>query len=345
MNSYTFLKTDDGSTGLFDNLVGDIYHSKSGAKLEAFQKFVEPVLYIKKNKINVLDICFGIGYNSKTLIEYSKLKYINIDALDLNFNLIALTPLINDGINNKFIKLKFLEKVLYKFESINDYNEFIKPQITTSNFSFFDENMLDFIKFLSNLPYKNIINFKNNSYLHNIYYSYMSSRNIELDSNNQIREFDINFHLGDARKTIKDLNIKYDVIFLDGFSPQKSPLLWTINFIQEVKEHMSCDSILTSYSKSTPFRNTLKQLGFYVGKTFINNIDMGTVASLNKNNIINPLSDHDIELLNTRSGIPYRDNQFMNLSAEEISKNRDTEQKNSSLLSQTQFLKNYKNSI
>lgn len=345
MMDYTFIKTDDGSVGLFDNLVNDIYHSKSGAKKEAFQKFVEPILNLNKEKINVLDICFGIGYNSKTLIECSKYNYINIDALDLNFNLIALSPFIKDGIYNQFIKLQLLKNLLNKFQGINEYVNCLKSQIDISNFSFFDKNMLDFMEFLSNLPYKNIVELQNNSNLHNIYYNYITERHSEKVFCNNNINFDINFHIGDARKTLKNLNDKYDVIFLDGFSPQKSPLLWTINFIQEIKLHMHADSILTSYSKSTPFRNTLKQLGFYVGKTFIDNVDMGTVASLNNANIINQLSEYDLLLLNTRSGIPYRDNEFMNLSVEEIIKNRDFEQKNSTLLSQTQFLKKYKNSL
>lgn len=340
MQDYIFYKTDDGSIGLFDNLVCDIYHSKSGAKKEAFQKFVEPALNIKKESINILDICFGIGYNSKTLIEYSKYNYINIDALDLNFNLVALSPLIKDGINNNFMKLELLKIVLDKFKSVNEYLDFINLQIHASNFSFYDENIVKFIEFLSKSPYKNIVQAKNNLNLHNIYYEYISQRCNECNISTINKYFDINFHIGDARKTIKNLNTKYDVIFLDGFSPQKSPLLWTINFIQEIKKHMNEDSILTSYSKSTPFRNTLKQLGFYVGKTFIDNIDMGTVASFNKDNIINQLSEYDFQLLNTRSGIPYRDNEFLNLSADEIIKNRSYEQKTSLLMSQTQFLKN-----
>ena len=82
-------------------------------------------------------------------------------------------------------------------------------------------------------------------------------------------------------------------------------------------------------------------MGFYVGKTFIDNIDMGSVFSLNKNNIQSPLTEYDLNLLCTTSGIPYRDPNF-NLPAQEIIKNRELEQKNSNLISHTQFLKNNK---
>ena len=59
--------TDDGSVGLYSDEVNDIYHSQFGALSEAYEKFILPAKideFIKNNnKIKVLDICFGIGYN------------------------------------------------------------------------------------------------------------------------------------------------------------------------------------------------------------------------------------------------------------------------------------------
>ena len=68
---------------------------------------------------------------------------------------------------------------------------------------------------------------------------------------------------------------------------------------------------------------------------------MGTVASFNKNNILNPLSEYDFELLKTRSGITYKD-PTLSLSSLQILQNRELEQKNSNLISHTQFLKKTK---
>ena len=66
--------TEDGSVGLYSKEVDDIYHSSFGALSEAYEKFIFPSKlneFIKSNnKIKVLDICFGIGYNSKAFLNF-----------------------------------------------------------------------------------------------------------------------------------------------------------------------------------------------------------------------------------------------------------------------------------
>jgi len=47
-NIKTFL-TQDGSIGLYDTELDEIFHSKYGAKKEAFEKFIEPVLAYEIN--------------------------------------------------------------------------------------------------------------------------------------------------------------------------------------------------------------------------------------------------------------------------------------------------------
>jgi len=39
--------------------------------------------------------------------------------------------------------------------------------------------------------------------------------------------YEIKLILGDATKTIKEINEKFDVVFLDPFSPKKNKELWT----------------------------------------------------------------------------------------------------------------------
>ena len=74
MRGYEPYYTEDGSIGLYSHADKDVYHSKFGALTEAWEKFVLPsgiddILNIKQN-INVLDICYGIGYNTKALMSY-----------------------------------------------------------------------------------------------------------------------------------------------------------------------------------------------------------------------------------------------------------------------------------
>ncbi|AFY79377.1 MAG: hypothetical protein IGR93_08510 [Hydrococcus sp. C42_A2020_068] len=65
--------TADGSFTFFSNEFGETFHSSCGAKQEAERKFVEPCQLREKAKANnslkLLDICYGLGYNSAAALE------------------------------------------------------------------------------------------------------------------------------------------------------------------------------------------------------------------------------------------------------------------------------------
>ena len=79
--------TNDGSVGLYSPEADDIYHSTYGALTEAYEKFIIPANlheFLKKNsEIKVLDICFGIGYNTKSFLNYI-LEFIYTEAIATN---------------------------------------------------------------------------------------------------------------------------------------------------------------------------------------------------------------------------------------------------------------------
>lgn len=345
MINFNFLETNDGSIGLYDNNVNDIYHSKTGALTEAKQKFIEPLFNCKellnKSDLNILDICYGVGYNSKALTAILSGHNFCIDCLEINKTLIALSPFINDGIENDLLKIKLLLFILKTYNSIDDYINLIENIQKYQNKIYFNQNMLNLLNFIKKEGYISTPQEINLGFLHNIYYRYISNSMNNDPKQLLNNDFYFKFHINDARKSIKDLTKTYDVVFYDGFSPQKDPTLWTIDFISQIKNKIHDNSVILTYSKSTAIRKTFLSLGFYVGKTFINGVDMGSIFSLNKNNIKSPLTQYDLNLLSTTSGIPYRDPNF-NLSAQEIIKNRELEQKNSNLISHTQFLKNNK---
>jgi tRNA U34 5-methylaminomethyl-2-thiouridine-forming methyltransferase MnmC len=65
--------TNDGSVGLYSPDFDDIYHSSTGALTEAYEKFIMPINMdeiLKKDSIKILDICYGIGYNSKSFLNF-----------------------------------------------------------------------------------------------------------------------------------------------------------------------------------------------------------------------------------------------------------------------------------
>lgn len=337
-NEFNFVMTDDMSVGLYNNKVKDIYHSKSGAYLEACEKFVKPLIdinYFKsKNAFSVLDICYGIGYNSKALLNNITNKYFSIDSLDTDRTLVTLSPLVKDSIDNIDLKLFILESVLKSYNNFDEYYTEIYPYLNESYFQFFDTPILNLLSLIQKQGYNLSYQSNSSGFLHNIYYRYISNQlKQDFKSTNNL-----NFYINDARISLKTIDKKYDIVFLDAFSPQKDPTLWTIDFLSLISKHLDDNSVILSYSKSTPFRSALLELGFNVGKTFINEIDMGTIASKNKSNIQNPLSDYDIKLINTKSGITYKDTN-LSLQPTEILLNRELEQKLSNRISHTKFLK------
>lgn len=74
MRDYEFYYTQDGSIGLYSYVNEDVYHSKYGALTEAWEKFILPSgldkLINTKENINILDVCYGVGYNTKALMSY-----------------------------------------------------------------------------------------------------------------------------------------------------------------------------------------------------------------------------------------------------------------------------------
>lgn len=65
--------TKDGSYTFYSQEFAEAFHSVFGAKQEAETKYVEPCkireLAAQKAKIHLLDVCYGLGYNSAAALE------------------------------------------------------------------------------------------------------------------------------------------------------------------------------------------------------------------------------------------------------------------------------------
>ena len=65
--------TQDGSFTFFSEEFGEAFHSKQGAKAEAFQKFAAATQLTEKalsaSPLRLLDVCYGLGYNTAAAIE------------------------------------------------------------------------------------------------------------------------------------------------------------------------------------------------------------------------------------------------------------------------------------
>ena len=64
--------TADHSETFMNEVVGESYHSQTGAVEEALKKYALPCNIkelAKTGKIRILDVCFGMGYNSAMAIS------------------------------------------------------------------------------------------------------------------------------------------------------------------------------------------------------------------------------------------------------------------------------------
>lgn len=183
--------TDDGSITFRNEKYDECYHSKSGAIEEAFEKFAKPCKI--KDGIKILDVCFGMGYNTLAAISLADVEVVGLE---------------ND------------KKILEEIENI-EVDKKLK------------ENYEKIKQAAKNLQYN-------------------------------CDKIKIKIILGDARETIKAINEKFDVVFLDPFSPQKCPELWTYEFFAEIAKRMKNGAVLTTYSYARLVRENLRKAGFRV---------------------------------------------------------------------------------
>ncbi|QHG90433.1 hypothetical protein CVO_00665 [Sulfurimonas sp. CVO] len=74
-------KSADGSYTAYSKEYNEHYHStKDGALNESLFKHVEPAFKLKKmlKEVNILDICFGLGFNTLATIYYCKKNALNL---------------------------------------------------------------------------------------------------------------------------------------------------------------------------------------------------------------------------------------------------------------------------
>lgn len=395
---YPFI-TNDGSVGLYSADFDDIYHSVTGAYSEAWEKFTLNASlsdYINNKTIKVLDLCYGIGYNTKSLLQnffeiqkinnigklYTETIYsdnilqenrqvrdikISVDAVDLDKNLMCMAPLFKifkraelkkQKIPNNRIKKYFADKIYqkYKYEKFIDYL-ILMLLVKSDNFKtelsniaqgksnqeicrYFSPAKMAFIRFLLSERHSDTHMRRLSSFVHNIYYHHISSCYKKALKAFNDGKVDIRFINDDARNFVKSSDRTYDLIFLDGFTTNKCPCLWTYDFFKELYDHLSPNGKLITYSNAAHVRNSMLAVGFNVGKIYNANEGKytGTIAVKNKSFIKHELTESDLRLVKSRAGVMYRD-ENLNAPNEVILNRREAEVKNSHLLSSSQAAK------
>lgn len=227
--TFRIIETKDGSKGLYNIELEEVYHSFLGAQTEAIQKFVNPVKKLDYKPLSILDICYGVGYNTKTAL----LELKNIESIDC----------------------VEIDKKLVEFSFNFEFNDKINKTIEK--------------------------NYKNPDF--------------------------ITFYIDDIRKVVKKLDKKYDIIFYDGFAPYKDSCLWSEELIFEVSKLLKKQGLITTYNHSKPVLNAFFKAKMNIGKTIYDKKTIGSVFSFDKKLLDNPLSDFELETLETKSAITYKD--------------------------------------
>ncbi|MBQ8636245.1 hypothetical protein IJX73_00130 [bacterium] len=165
MNNIQIFYTQDGSIGLYDEALDEIFHSKYGAKKEAFEKFVEPSLILNNKPLKILDICYGIGYNTKCALENFKNIEL-IDCIEINKELVFKSYEFEYDKNiNKIIEKNLKNPKFINFY-INDAREVISKLNKKYDIIFHDgfaphkQSILwseDFISKIANLMHKDSV--------------------------------------------------------------------------------------------------------------------------------------------------------------------------------------------
>ncbi|MBN2782242.1 MAG: hypothetical protein JXQ66_03265 [Campylobacterales bacterium] len=92
---HTMTLSEDGSYTAYSKEYDEHYHStKDGALNESFTKHIIPAFKVQKNKseINILDICYGLGFNTLATLLYHKqnnlISKLNIYSPELDADLV-----------------------------------------------------------------------------------------------------------------------------------------------------------------------------------------------------------------------------------------------------------------
>ena len=94
--------TDDGSSSIYVEKLGEHYHSHFGARQESEHIFINSALkQLNKSEINILEYGFGTGLNALLSLEYAM-----INGVKINYTSIEKYPVISE----EYSKLNFGEK-------------------------------------------------------------------------------------------------------------------------------------------------------------------------------------------------------------------------------------------
>lgn len=133
---------------------------------------------------------------------------------------------------------------------------------------------------------------------------------LSLEKSEIPKNININVYIEDARQTVQRLDDDtYDAIFLDPFSQNMAPELFSVELFKEFRRIIKDDGIIATYTSSAPVRAGFIEAGFYIGLgPIFGRKQGGTLASPNPLMLDWSLPRNDeIRIALSDVGIPFRD--------------------------------------
>ncbi len=133
---------------------------------------------------------------------------------------------------------------------------------------------------------------------------------LNLETSEIPENVNINVYIEDARQTVQKLKDNtYDAIFLDPFSQNMAPELFSLEFFKEFRRIIKDDGIVATYTSSAPVREAFIESDFYIGQgPIFGRKQGGTLASPNPLMLDTALPKNDeIRIALSDVGVPFRD--------------------------------------
>ena len=269
------VQTQDGSVSFFSTEFGETFHSQYGAWQEALGKFVQPVRLVERAArspaITLLDVCYGLGYNSALALAmvWSAVPNCEVTLLALDCDRTpaeAALPQLSTLLRDRIVDPVAAERA---------------------------------IAAITALPAQAIA----------LPADYQDAKALHLDwvAAPGLRSRLI---LADARRSLPwalHQGFYADTIFHDPFSPTRCPQLWTVEFWRMLAAALAAEGWIATYSCAAAVRAAAIAAGLSIGDSApVGRRSPGTLAR-HRPADLPPLSLAAQEQLHTRAAVPYRD--------------------------------------
>jgi tRNA U34 5-methylaminomethyl-2-thiouridine-forming methyltransferase MnmC len=235
---HRFVVTADGSITLFNNEAGELYHNKAGAYTEALKNYVEPSsaaeTLAETGSLNVLDVCFGMGYNSFVLVQQLLEKGLAGQVL---IKAIENDPAVVGAAWSRAIldaRLALARQALAG-ETFVGGRQVVLGVVPEAAVDSIPGTAVDAMP------------------------DAMSGALLDVR---------LDVVLGDVREVLPKVNEDFDLVFHDPFSPRKAPELWTLDIFRRYHLLLTArrGRVLT-YSIAGAVRGGLLEAGFEIWRT------------------------------------------------------------------------------